>query len=133
MQKPKIDKRGENLYGNYDRNADGMWKRGLDSSMVMWNTNVPYEDTTSYVDESYFDSEIGYLSCYSDSKNPFHTNPNCGVHSAPPNSVGIPLSFGGVRNSTYPWLQHCPLCHVIRFTGCGDMINAKQQYHGKGF
>ena len=32
--------------------------------MVTWNTNVPYEDTTGYVDESYFDSEIGYLSCY---------------------------------------------------------------------
>ena len=41
-----------------------MWKCGLDSGMVTWNNNVPYEDTTSYVDESYFDSEIGYLSCY---------------------------------------------------------------------
>ena len=64
MRKPKVDKRGENLYGNYDRNADGTWKRGLDSGMVTWNTNVPYEDTTGYVDKSYFDSEIGYLSCY---------------------------------------------------------------------
>ena len=60
----KVDKQGENFYGNYDRNADGTWKRGLESGMVMWNTNVPYEDTTSYIDESYFDSEIGYLSCY---------------------------------------------------------------------
>ena len=32
--------------------------------MVTWNTNVPYGDTTGYVDESYFNSEIGYLSCY---------------------------------------------------------------------
>ena len=31
---------------------------------------------------------------YSDSKNPFHTNPKCSVRSAPPYSVGIPLSFG---------------------------------------
>ena len=30
----------------------------------MGNTNVPYGDTTGYVDESYFDSETGYLSCY---------------------------------------------------------------------
>ena len=64
MQKPKVDKQGETFYGNYDRNADGTWKRGLDSGMVMWNTNVPYKDTTGYVDKSYFDSEIGYLSCY---------------------------------------------------------------------
>ena len=41
-----------------------MWKRGLDSGMVTWDTNVPYEDTTGYIDKSYFDSEIGYLSCY---------------------------------------------------------------------
>ena len=45
---------------------------------------------------------------YSDFKNSFHTNPNCGVLRAPPNSVGIPLSFGGVIYSTYPWLQYCP-------------------------
>ena len=32
--------------------------------MVTWNTNVPCEDTINYVDEMYFDSEIGYLSCY---------------------------------------------------------------------
>ena len=32
--------------------------------MVTWDTNVPYEDTTNYVDESYFDSKIEYLSCY---------------------------------------------------------------------
>ena len=32
--------------------------------MVTWDTNAPNEDTTGYVDESYFDSEIGYLSCY---------------------------------------------------------------------
>ena len=32
--------------------------------MVTWNTNIPYEDTTGYVGGSCFDSEIGYLSCY---------------------------------------------------------------------
>ena len=65
---------------------------------------------------------------YSDSKNPFHTNPKCGVRSAPPYSVGILLSFGGVIHSTYPWLQECSLGHVIWATGCRDMINLKQQY-----
>ena len=67
MRKPKVDKRGENFYGNYDRNADGTWKRGLDSSLVSWNSRPPNEDTTGYVEGSYkpfFDSEIGYLSCY---------------------------------------------------------------------
>ena len=39
-----------------------MWKQGLDSGMVSWNSNVPFEDMTGYVDGSYFDSEIGYLS-----------------------------------------------------------------------
>ena len=58
-----------------------------------------------------FDS---WHSCiYSDSKNPFHTNPKCGVRSAPPYSMGIPLSFGGVIHSIYPWLQDCSLGHVI--------------------
>ena len=70
---------------------------------------------------------------YSDSKNPFHTNPKCSVRSAPPYSVGIPLSFGGAIHSTYPWLQDFSLGHVIWATGCRDMINLKQQYHGKGF
>ena len=74
------------------------------------------------------------LQCiYSDSKNPFHTNPKCGVRSAPPYNMGIPLSFGGVIHSTYPWLQDFSLGHVIWATGCRDMINFKQQYHGKGF
>ena len=41
-----------------------MWKHGLESSMVTWDTNVPYGDTTGYVDESYFDSETGYPPCY---------------------------------------------------------------------
>ena len=44
---------------------------------------------------------------YSDSKNPFHTNLNGGARSAPPNTVGIALSFGGVnlgyRNA--PWVM----------------------------
>ena len=61
---PKIDKRGENLYGNYDRNTDGTWKRGLDSGFVTWDTNVPNENTTSYVAKLHFDSQIRYLSCY---------------------------------------------------------------------
>ena len=43
---------------------------------------------------------VNEVELYSDSKNPFHTNPNCGALRAPPNSVGIPLSFGGVINST---------------------------------
>jgi hypothetical protein len=47
--------------------------------------------------------------------------------------VGITLSFGGVINSMDSWLQNCPLGHVIPFTGCGDMVHLKQQYHGKGF
>ena len=64
MRKPKVDKRGESFHGNFDRNADGTWKHGLDSRMVTWNTNVPHEDTTGYIDKSYFDSEMGYLSCY---------------------------------------------------------------------
>ena len=46
--------------------------------------------------------------------------------SAPPNTVGIALSFGGVINSTYPWLQNRPLGHVIWFAGCRDMANPKQ-------
>ena len=70
---------------------------------------------------------------YSDSKNPFHTNPKCGVRSALPYSMGILLSLGRVIHSTYPWLQDCSLAHVIWATGCRDMINLKQQYHGKGF
>ena len=55
---------------------------------------------------------------YSDSKNPFHTNLNNGVRSAPPNTMGIALSFGGVINRRYSWLQDRPLGHVIRFTCC---------------
>ena len=70
---------------------------------------------------------------YSDSKNPSHTNAKCSVRSAPPYGVGIPLSFGGVIHSAYPWPQDCSLGHVIWATGCRDMINLKQQYHGKGF
>ena len=70
---------------------------------------------------------------YSDSKNPFHTNPKCSVRSAPPYSMGIMLSFGGGIHSTYSWLQDFSLGHVIWATGCRDMINLKQQYHGKGF
>ena len=41
-----------------------MWKQGLASGMVSWNSNVPFNDTTGYVDETYFDSENGYSSCY---------------------------------------------------------------------
>ena len=70
---------------------------------------------------------------YSDSKNPFHTNPKCSLRSAPPYNVGILLSFGGVIHSTYPWLQDCSVGHVIWATGCREMINLKQQYNGKGF
>ena len=74
------------------------------------------------------------LGIYSDSKNPFHTNPKCGVRSTLPYSMGIPLSLGRVIHSKYPWLQDCSLGHVIWAKGCSrDMINLKQQYHGKGF
>ena len=65
------------------------------------------------------------LPAYSDCKNPFHTNPKCSVRSAPPYSVKILLSFGGVIHSTYCWLQDCSLSHVIWVTGCRDMINLK--------
>ena len=63
---------------------------------------------------------------YSDSKNPFHTNLNGGARSAPPNTVGIALSLGGVKNRKYSWLQDCPLGHVILFTHRWDMANPKQ-------
>ena len=63
---------------------------------------------------------------YSDSKNPFHTNLNSGVHSAPPNTVGIALSLGGVKNRKYSWLQDRTLGHVIWFTHHWDMANPKQ-------
>ena len=53
---------------------------------------------------------------YSDSKNPFHTNLIGGARSAPPNTVGIALSFGGVKCRRYSWLQDRPLGHVIWFT-----------------
>ena len=58
------------------------------------------------------------LSRYSDSKNPFHTNLNSGALRAPPNTVGITLSLGGVKNRIYSWLQDRPLGHVIWFTRC---------------
>ena len=58
------------------------------------------------------------LGDYSDSKNPFHTNLNGGARSAPPNTVGIALSFGGVKHRRYSWLQERPLGHVIWFTRC---------------
>ena len=63
---------------------------------------------------------------YSDSKNPFHINPKCGVRSALPYKVGILLSLVGVIHSTYPWPQDFSLGHVIWATGCKDMIDLKQ-------
>ena len=81
------------------------------------------DGTAHKLDKDYVVSET---QVYSDSKNPFHTNLNGGAHSAPPNTVGIALSFGGVINSTYPWLQNRPLGHVIWFTGCRDMAKSKQ-------
>ena len=41
-------------------------------------------------------------------------------------TVEIALSFGGVINSTYPWLQSRPLGHVYWFAGCRDMVKSKQ-------
>ena len=63
---------------------------------------------------------------YSDSKNPFHTNLNGGAHSAPPNTLRIVLSLGGVKNRKYSWLQDHTLGHVIWFTHRCDMANPKQ-------
>ena len=63
---------------------------------------------------------------YSDSKNPFHTNLNGGACSAPPKTVGIALSLGGVENRKYSWLQDRLLGHVIWFTHRWDMANPKQ-------
>ena len=63
---------------------------------------------------------------YSNSKNPFHTNLNGGALHAPPNTVGIVLSLGGVKNRKYSWLQDRPLGHVIWFTHRWDMANPKQ-------
>ena len=52
---------------------------------------------------------IWVFSCclYSDSKNCFHANPDCGAQSTPSDTVGISLSLGGVINSTYSWLLKC--------------------------
>ena len=58
---------------------------------------------------------------------------NSSALRALPNTVGIPLRFGGVINSTYSWLQKCSLGHVIWFTSDEDIRILKQQYHGKGF
>ena len=57
-QWPKVDKHSESLYGNFDPNANGMWKHGLASGMVSWNSNVPFDAETGYVDETYVDSKI---------------------------------------------------------------------------
>ena len=76
--------------------------------------------------KSFFDASRSLRGGYSDSKNPFHTNLNGGALRAPPNTVGIALSFGGVINSTYPWLQNRPLGHVMWFTGRRDMAKSKQ-------
>ena len=99
MQKPKVDYQGEN-YGNYDRNTDGTWKCGLDSGMVTWNANVPYEDTTGYVDEFYFDSEIEYLSCYAignpyQHKDKWMVDSGCTDHLTP-----FPTDFVSRENHT---------------------------------
>ena len=93
------------------------------------HTQCKIEETVQY----WVAQEKKAVMNYSDSKNLFYTNPKCGVRSVPPYSVGIPLSFGGVIYSSFPWLQDCSLGHVIWATGCRDMINLKQQYHGKGF
>jgi len=69
----------------------------------------------------------------SELKNHFHTNPNSSVLRALPNPVGISLRLGGVINSTYPWLHNRSLDHVIWTTGYEDIVNLKQQYHGKDF
>ena len=68
----------------------------------------------------------GPSTIYSDSKNPFHTNLNGGARSTPPNTVGITLNLGGVKNRKYSWLQDRLLGHVIWFTHRWDMANPKQ-------
>ena len=77
----------------------------------LWN-KMPYEMVHSKKPNLHDTYEWG-KDIYSDSKNPFHTNPKCGVRSALPYRMGILLSFGGVIHSTYPWLQDCSLGHVI--------------------
>ena len=61
------------------------------------------------------------------------TNPNGSAQSTLPNTWRMTLSFGGVVNSMYSWLQHCSLSHVILFTQSRVMGILKQQVHGKGF
>jgi len=70
---------------------------------------------------------------YSELKNPFHTKLDSSALCALPNMVEILLCIDGVINSTYPWLQNHSLDHVIWTTGYEDIVNLKQQYHGKDF
>ena len=98
-----------------------------------WVTKLQLPELTVKLRDTPTTSKLKCKHYYGDFKIPFHTNPKCGVRSAPPYSVGIPLSFGGFIHSIYPWLKYCSLGHVIWATGCRDMINLKQQYHGKSF
>jgi len=68
---------------------------------------------------------------YSELKNPFPTNPDSSVLHVLPNTMRISLYLSGVINSAYPWLQNNSLDHVIWITGYEDIVNLKQQYHGK--
>ena len=68
--------------------------------MAIWNANVPYEDTTGYIDESYFDSEIGYLSCYA-IRNPYQHKDKWMVDSGCTNHISpFPEDFISWENNT---------------------------------
>ena len=65
-----------------------MWKCGLASGIVSWNSNVPFDDETSYIDKTYFDSENGYSSCYmvtdpTKHKNRWMVDSRCTDHLSP--------------------------------------------------
>lgn len=61
--KPKVDKREEHFYGNYDRKANGTWKHGLDHQSIHLDDQALYDDNvTSYKNTSYNNDRYG--SCY---------------------------------------------------------------------
>ena len=77
--------------------------------MCLSQCGIKAQDWIKHLNLCIIDSEKKMR--YSDSKNPFHTNPKCGVRSALPYSVGIPLSFGGV-------IQYIPLATIFLPGSC---------------
>ena len=97
------------------------WKYGrvtLTLSNYRWTTGEPPEVLDQW---------------YSNSKNPFYTNPKYDAWSTTPHSMGILLSLGGDINSTCSPLPTWSLGHVMWPTEYRIMVNLKQQYHGKDF